>query len=157
MKRILTMTAAFIGLLGLTGCIEQASLINVKKDGSGTLKLRMYMSPQMSEGVGGLGTGGDGSLGGAMPYRFGAATTATTTGGWTWDNTRYAAGEGQEPIEQLLRLQLMIGAARFDQGDRPGQCAPIAGKDTFGQGLQGCGHDALNVRRPNWRRGRRRR
>ena len=68
MKKLFALLVGAVTVLGLTGCFEQAGLLNVDKDGSGTLKLRMYMSPQMMEqmnSLGGLAEGLGGEAGGA--------------------------------------------------------------------------------------------
>jgi len=63
MKKLFALLVGAVTVLGLTGCFEQAGLLNVDKDGSGTLKLRMYMSTQMMEQMNSLG-GLAGGLGG---------------------------------------------------------------------------------------------
>ena len=47
---------------------------------------------------------------------------------------------GQQPLEQLLRLLLVVGPARLDQRDGARERPPVAGQHALGQGLEGWGH-----------------
>lgn len=51
MIRSISKLVPVLAALVLSGCIEYATLIDLKKDGSGTLTMRLYMSDQMASGI----------------------------------------------------------------------------------------------------------
>jgi len=48
-KRFSIITVILVGLIGLTGCMENAALMKLNKDGSGTLTYRIYLSGEMMQ------------------------------------------------------------------------------------------------------------
>ncbi len=115
-------------LLFLTGCMENAALLNLKKDGSGTLTYRIYISSgimQMFHGIAtGMGTDGGNtgsvdpleSLKADMEDKFGDAATLVKT-------KEIANEQGWEGIEAIYsfddvnKLNLAGMGDEIDSGD----------------------------------------
>ena len=94
-KRFSIITLILLGGIGLTGCMENAALMKLSKDGSGTLTYRIFMSTEMmqmaqgmSSGMGGDAEGGEVDLSSLNPIesikkdmadKFGDAATLEST------------------------------------------------------------------------------
>ena len=60
MKAILPGVLALFAILGLTGCLEESTVVKINKDGSGVIHTRKYENTQAGKGLlGGLGGGED--------------------------------------------------------------------------------------------------
>ena len=60
LKPLLPVALALFGILGLTGCLEESTVVKIGKDGSGLIHTRKYENTQAGKGLlGGLGGGED--------------------------------------------------------------------------------------------------
>jgi len=59
-KSLLPSVLALLAIIGMTGCIEDSTVVKIKKDGSGIIHLRKFENTQaMAGALGGLGKGAD--------------------------------------------------------------------------------------------------
>ena len=60
LKPLLPVALGLLGILGLTGCLEESTVVKISKDGSGLIHTRKYENTQAGKGLlGGLGGGED--------------------------------------------------------------------------------------------------
>jgi hypothetical protein len=82
--RKIVMLATLLGFLGVAGCMDTTTVLTVNKDGTGTLAVQDYFSPQFTEMMSGMGKMAEGmvtemgkGMGGESKTQSAVATNAT--------------------------------------------------------------------------------
>jgi hypothetical protein len=134
-KRFSVLTVILLGVICLTGCMENAALMKLNKDGSGTLTYRIFMSDDMMQMVQGMSSGMSGDADGEgvdlsglnpiesikkeMESKFGDAATLESSKDIT-NKQGWKGIEGIYKFDDVNKLNLVDMGSEMDSDESSG-------------------------------------